>query len=87
MIHNHISPIAFFHCSWSIMHTKGQRSHRTLNLISKPLKQECNAEALIYLCFFKACVVKKCMGRDDAHPARVGDQKLVLNLRIPFKQK
>lgn len=41
---------------------------------------------LIYV-FFKACAVKKCMGRDDAHPARVGDQKLVLNLLVPFKQK
>lgn len=34
--------------------------------------------------FFKVCVVKKCMGRDDAHPARVGDQKLVLNQLVPF---
>lgn len=24
------------------------------------------------------------MGRDDAHPARVGDQKLVLNQLVPF---
>lgn len=90
MIHNHISPIAFFnvhHGPWSTIHTKSQRSHKTLNLISKALKQECNALRLSHAYVFcMLCVVKMGLGRDNAHPANVGDQKLVVNLLIPFKK-